>query len=344
MYSVAVTSPGKVEIVEVGLPSVGNYDVLVKTEISFICNATDSKIISYHMPGLSLEQYPLLLGHEAVGRVVKVGEKVKNFHIGDRAIGGLVFDVDGAFGSGWGGHSEYTLIKDIYAMLSDGSAPIDYNETYKIMTVVPDDIPVEAAGLLCTWREVYSGFFNDFKATPDKDIIIFGSGPIGLSFTSFARIKGFQKIIVVDPLPNKREMAQKMGAHVVLSPNEVSQYINDYGKVDMVIDAVGHPAIINNGLSLIKMNGCVCIFGIVGDDTFELKKGMGPYNFNLQFHQWPTRDYELAAQKPLVEWIRSGQLNYRDFVTSSFSINDVALAVEEVRKPTNIKTMLVFDR
>lgn len=344
MYSVAVTSPGKVEIVEVGLPKVGEYDVLVKTEISFICNATDNKVINYHMPGLNPEDYPLLLGHEAVGRVVGVGNKVKNFRVGDRAIGGLLFDVDGPYGSGWGGHSEFTLIKDIYAMLDDGAAPENYNETYKIMTVVPDDIPIEAAGLLCTWREVYSGFFNDFKATPDKDIIIFGSGPIGLSFARFAKIKGFRKVVVVDPLPNKREMAKKMGAHFVLDPSEISKHVEDHGKADMVIDAVGHPSIINSALSLIKLNGSICVFGVVGKETFELEKFRGPFNFNLLFHQWPTRDYERAAQKPLVEWIRNGLLDYRDFVTSTFSVNDVALAVEEVKKPTNVKTMLVFDR
>ena len=344
MYSVAVLSPGKVDIVEIGKPGVGDYDVLVKTEISFICNATDGKIIAYHMPGLGEENYPLVLGHEAVGRVVEIGGKVKNFHIGARAIGGLVFDVDGPYGSGWGGHSEYTLIKDIRAMLADGAAPEGYNETYKIMTEVPDDIPVEAAGLLCTWREVYSGFFNDFKATPDNDIVIFGSGPVGLSFTRFARIAGFKKIITIDPLAGKRILAKKMGADVALAPEEVAEYIASNGKVDIVIDAVGNPNIINTGLSLIKLGGSVCVFGVVGNDEFVLKKASGPYNFNLIFHQWPTRDYEYDAQEPLIDWIRSNKLDYRDFVTSRFSVNDVAQAVEEVKKPTNIKTMLIFDR
>ncbi len=344
MYSVAVLSPGKVGIVEIGKPVVGDYDVLVKTEISFICNATDGKIIAYHMPGLGQENYPLVLGHEAVGRVAEIGSKVKNFKVGARAIGGLVFDVDGPYGSGWGGHSEYTLIKDIRAMLTDGAAPADYNETYKIMTQVPDDIPVEAAGMLCTWREVYSGFFNDFKATPDNDIIIFGAGPVGLSFTRFARIKGFQKIVTVDPLQNKRDMAIKMGADAALAPEDVSEYVLKNGKVDLVIDAVGHPSIINNGLSLVKMGGSICVFGVVGNDEFVLKKANGPYNFNLLFHQWPTRDFEYAAQEPLIEWIRSGKLDYREFVTSRFSVNDVAMAVEEVKLPSNIKTMLIFDR
>ena len=229
-------------------------------------------------------------------------------------------------------------------MLRDGAAPQDYNETYKIMTEVPDDIPVEAAGLLCTWREVYSGFFNDFHATPGSDVLIFGAGPVGLSFTRFAAITGFRRIVTVDPKENKRQIAKRLGAHQVLAPEEVAGFVEKNGKFDMVIDAVGNPGIINTGLTLIKMGGSLCVFGVVGDDAFPLEKANGPYNFNLLFHQWPTRDHEYAAQEPLVRWIRSGKLDYKDFVTSRFSIGDVAQAVEEVKKPTNIKTMLVFDR
>ncbi len=349
MYSAAVIAPGEVTIVDVKKPVLGDYDVLVKTEISFICNATDGKIIDYHMPGLGKENYPLLLGHESVGRIVVSGSKVRNFPLGSRAIGGLVLEpdpVDG-YGSGWGGHSEFTVIRDINAMIEDGVAEKDYNETYKIMKCVPDDIPIEAAGLLCTWREVYSGFFDDFKLTPDKRIIIFGAGPVGLSFTRFAKLKGFRQIVTVDPLENKRAMAQKLGADMVFASDDISgiqNYVTNYGKVDAVIDAVGNESIINTALELIKGGGDICVFGVVGKQEIVLQKERGPYNFNLLVHQWPSRDAEAAAQEPLIQWIREGKLDYSPFVTSVFSVSDIAQAVKEVKKPGNIKTMLRFDR
>lgn len=76
-----------------------------------LCNATDSKLVAGKFPGV--DTYPLALGHENAGIVVAVGEKVRNFKMGDRVIGGLISDF-GAQGinSGWGGFSEYVVVND----------------------------------------------------------------------------------------------------------------------------------------------------------------------------------------------------------------------------------------
>ena len=213
MNAVAVVKPGEISIVELPKPTPGAYDVLLKTELSFICNATDRKVIDGHFPGMGVDNYPLILGHESVGIVVEVGEKVISFQVGDRAIGGLLLDPPGGtFGSGWGGHSEYILIRDHLAMLADGVADAEngWDESFQIMRTVPSDIPKEAAGLLCTWREVYAGMFTDFQLKKSDDIVVFGAGPVGLSFVRFARLSGLGEIVSVDPLPVKREMAMKM--------------------------------------------------------------------------------------------------------------------------------------
>jgi threonine dehydrogenase-like Zn-dependent dehydrogenase len=349
MRSVAVIKPGTLKIVEVPEPKAGPYDVLVKNEIAFICNATDRKIVEGHFPGTSESWYPLLLGHESAGKVVAIGSKVRNFRVGQRAIGALVLDTSGSgFNSGWGGHSEYGLIKDHQAMVDDGVADEahGWSETYQIMRVVPDDIPIEAAGLLCTWREVYSGLFDDFRLTPDMDIVIFGAGPIGLSFIRFAKIRGFHHITSVDPEPGKRAKALAMGADEALDlgARELFEYKNHHGKLaDAVIDAVGNESVINMAFPLIRMGGLICVYGVVGAPAVTLRKDSGPYNFGLLFHQWPTRKAEAAAQEPLIEWIRNGELDYKDFVTGIFPVRDIEKAMAETKKPSNIKTMLMLD-
>ena len=90
MKTVIVPAPGKIEIREVETPVINAYQALVKTEMVALCNATDSKLIAGHFPGV--DTYPLALGHENAGIVVAVGEKVRNFKAGDRAIGGLISD------------------------------------------------------------------------------------------------------------------------------------------------------------------------------------------------------------------------------------------------------------
>src|SRR5271157_2489790 len=99
MRAVAVTEPGKISIVELVRPTPGPYQALVRTEVACLCNSTDAKLIAGHFPGV--DQYPLVLGHESAGIIEAVGPKVRNFQVGQRAIGGLVFDFsESAYSSG----------------------------------------------------------------------------------------------------------------------------------------------------------------------------------------------------------------------------------------------------
>lgn len=342
MRSVAVMRPGKLEVVDTARPQPGPYEALVRTECSFICNATDRKIIEGHFPGIGPEQYPVLLGHESVGIVEAVGEKVSAFKPGQRVIGGLLFDPpDERFGSAWGGNSDYVIAPDYAALVSDGQ---EADEVYKIMRSVPDDIPPEAAGLLCTFREVYAGF-SDFRFTGKERIVVFGAGPVGLSFVRFARLKGFPYIASVDPVAEKRALALSMGADAAYSPDDDIEGAFEReagGKADAVIDAVGHEAIINRALGMVRMAGSICVYGVISAETISLAKHRGPYNFNLFVHQWPTRDAEAAAQEPLCDWIRSGDLDWRPFVSGRYPVEEFEAAVAATKGPGAVKTLITY--
>ncbi|MEO8409969.1 MAG: zinc-binding dehydrogenase [Propionivibrio sp.] len=345
MQAVAVIEPGKVALVELPVPTPGDYEALVKSEAAYICNATDRKLIEGHFPGIARDAYPLILGHETVGRVVAVGGKVRNFKLGDRVLGGLLLKPEG-FGSGWGGDAEFILAADHEAMVEDGVADEEHGwfEVYRIMSRVPDDISVEAAGLLATWREVYAAF-ADFHLGAGDDILIFGGGPVGLSFCRFAKLLGLGWVGLVDGHAFKREKALAFGADAVLARDDpaIARLVQERGKpLDAVIDAVGSETIINTALPLIRLGGSVCVYGVLDGDGLTLAKGGAPYNFNLFIHQWPTRDAEFAAQAPLVEWIRAGKLRPEDFKTAEFPLRDITAALDAVRQPTSTKTMLRF--
>ncbi len=345
MISVAVKAPGEVALVELPRPSPGPYEALVKSEVVFICNATDRKLVGGHFPGIGPEAYPLLLGHENVGRVVELGAKVRSFALGDRVIGGLFLRPEG-FGSGWGGDSEYVLAADHEAMAADGVAREEegWLEVYKIMRKVPEDISVEAAGLLCTWREVRAGF-EDFHLKAGDDILIYGAGPVGLSFCRFARLLGLGWVGVVDPIQAKREKAMGLGASAAFSPDDpgIGELAKKRGKkLDAVIDAVGSERIINAGLPLIRLAGSICVYGVIAPERITIDKAAGPYNFNLLVHQWPTRETEAASQGELIEWIRAGRISHRDFVTGDYPLAEVAAALAATEKPDSIKTVLRF--
>ena len=345
MFAVAVTEPNKIEIVQVPKPIPGAYEVRVRTEAACLCNMTDRKLIEGHFPGV--EQYPLLLGHETVGIVEEVGEHVRHFRLGDRVIGGLMLaPTDPAYASGWGGFCEYTLVGDHQAMVEDGCAVPEqgWYEVYEIMRVVPPTVSVEDAVMLCTWREVY-GAFGDFDLKAGDDILIYGSGPVGLSFVKFARLLGLGEIYVVDYFTHKREKAMSMGATAAFAPDDPALQVmlqTKRGTFDAVIDAVGKEAIINNALPLVKLGGSICVYGVIDTPSIRVDKSTAPYNFNLFIHQWPTRAREHDAQEPLIEWIQAGKLSYKEFVSAEFPISRIAEAFESVGSTQAIKTLLRY--
>jgi threonine dehydrogenase-like Zn-dependent dehydrogenase len=345
MRAVAVTRPGCVEIVELDRPTPGPYQALLKTDLASLCNSTDGKLVAGHFPGV--DQYPLVLGHEDTGIVAEVGPKVRNFAVGQRVISGMQFQFsDPRYASGWGGFCDYTLVNDHDAMQADGVADAAHGwfECHEIQRAVPADIPAAEAVLMCTWREVLGGF-GDFQLQAGQEILVFGAGPVGLSFIKFARLLKLGWVASVDPVAAKRDRALGMGADAAYAPDDpaLKDLVARRGRgLDAVIDAVGSPACINAALPLVKMGGSVCVYGVLADRQLTIDKSTGPYNFNLFIHQWPTRWREREAQATLCQWIAKGKLRAQEFVTHEFPVEQIHEALAAVRSGQVVKCLLRF--
>ncbi|MCL2104203.1 MAG: zinc-binding dehydrogenase [Kiritimatiellaeota bacterium] len=338
MRTVVVEKPDVITIRDLAVPEVGAYQALVKVDVAALCNATDGKLISGHFPGV--DAYPTVLGHEGTGIVCEVGAKVRSFTVGDRAIGGMVFAFKEGLASAWGGFCEYVLINDHDAMGEDGVADEAHGwfECYEIQRTVDADIPAAEAALLCTWREVYGGI-GDFNIQPKDRVLVFGAGPVGLSFVTFCKLLGVRWVGLVDPLAHKRERALRMGADAVFAPGALDVAP---GSLDVVVDAVGSEQIVNAAVPLIKLGGTIGVYGVIAAPALTVEKSRGPYNFNLIIHQWPTRWREREAQAPLCQWIREGKLKAADFVTHTFPVEQFDDAVAAVKSGDAVKCLLTF--
>ena len=344
MKCVVITEPNNIEIIDTLKPIISEYQALVKTEMVALCNATDRKLLEGHFPGQN--DYPMVLGHETVGIVEAVGDKVKNFKVGDRVIGGLnaVFQ-DKNLHSGWGGFSEYVVVNDFEVLKENNLANPENGcwDSFEIQNAIPEWVPAEEGVIACTWREVL-GAFKDFKLEPGKKVLIFGSGPVGLSFVKLGKLFGLGTIDIVDMLPEKLEIAKKMGADNGYTPDQVSsaEFIEKCNRsYDTIIDAVGLESIVNSALPLIKMGGDVCVYGVMTKNpTIDLTKA--PYNFDLHIHQWPTRSEEKAAMITLSKWIKEGKLSASEFITHKFKMDQINDAFEQVKKGKVIKCVLTF--
>ena len=347
MKAVIATGLGQLEIVQIPIPKPGPYQALVRNDRACVCNLTDSELLRGQFPGME-EAFPFALGHEGSGIIQEVGPKVSNFKPGDRTVGGLVLDL-GMEGleSGWGGFCEYTLANDHEAMVEDGVADEGHGwlEVYEIQTRVDPDISPDEAVLLCTWREVL-GAFRDFRLQPGDSVLIFGGGPVGLSFAKFGKLIGQGWIGLVDRHPEKQAKALQFGVDAVFSPGhpDIGELEKVRGKkLDVVIDAVGKPEIVANALPLVRRGGSICVYGFLSGQPLHLDQAKADYNFNLYVHQWPTRLFEKEAQGPVCDWVRRGDLRSEDFISHRFAIDDIAEAFSAIEGRKVIKAVLEYD-
>jgi threonine dehydrogenase-like Zn-dependent dehydrogenase len=344
MKSLIVDMNGVLSIQEVPVPQYNDYQVLVKMVSCGVCNGTDMKLIHGNFKGF--DTYPAILGHEGVGRVVEMGKKVSSFEIGDAILLPFLEGMSDNYYSGWGAYSEYAIIGDWRAMVADGKGPgtEGFSEAYYAQQVVPKDIDPVNAAMIVTFREVLSAC-KRFGFNANSSLVVFGAGPVGLCFTKFAKLLGLGPVIVFDIVEEKLQEATAIGADFVFNSSKVNvkEEVNKICSegVDFVVDAVGINQLINQAMELIKYNGKICCYGISPKLSVELDWSKAPYNWSLQFLQWPSKIEESEAHTQIISWIRMGVIDPNDFISDVIAFDNILDAFKMVEERKAKKKIVI---
>lgn len=349
MKTLIADAQHQLSIREVPMPQYNECQALVKMQSCGVCNGTDLKLI--HGNFKNFNTYPAILGHEGVGKVVELGSKVQNLKKGDLVL--LPFiegELDGAY-PGWGAYSEYAVVGDAGAYIANGKGPgtPEFSEGYFAQTVIQHDDkvdPVEAS-MIITFREVLSAI-RRFQFQANENVFIIGAGPVGLCFTKFCKLLGLKNVIVCDIDDEKAAFARTMGADCAF--NSKSSDINSIIRkrfpegIDYVVDAVGINDLINQAMGLIKYNGKICCYGISPSLSMNLDWSTAPYNWTLQFVQWPSKKEEAEAHAQIMSWINMGVLRPMDFISDVFDFNHIldAFKLIDERKSSTKKIVIKY--
>ncbi|MBP3940375.1 MAG: zinc-binding dehydrogenase [Christensenellaceae bacterium] len=333
MKGLVVDAQGKLSVEELSIPTYNDCQALVRMLSCGVCNGTDMKII--HGTFKNFDTYPAVLGHEGVGEVVEVGSKVTSYKKGDIVLLPFLEGNPDGYASGWGAYSEYCVVGDKEACIKNGMGPgtPEFSEGYYAQTVVNDVCDPVAAAMIITFREVLSAM-KRFQMEPNKSIVIFGAGPVGLCFTRFAKLLGLAPVITIDITDEKAAEAERLGADIVFNSTKVD-VDSEIKKIlpegaDFVVDAVGINALINQAMGLVKYNGKICCYGISPKLGMNLDWSRAPYNWTLQFVQFPLKLEEAEAHTQIAAWIKAGVLNPYDFISDVIPFSDILGAFEKV--------------
>ena len=330
MKTVIVNKDGSLAIKEIPKPSYGPKEALVKTIACGMCG-TDVKLIHGCFKDVPLSSYPIMLGHEGVGEVVEVGSEVKGLTMGDKVLLSFVDpnpELFGELGSAWGALSEYAVVQDVKAHPEGEAPPVAYAQT-----VLEDDLDPVDAVILVTFREVLSAI-RYFGVKPEDSIVVFGCGPVGLTYIKFLNLLGNKDVIAVDICDEKLKEAALHGAKLTLNNTkgdltEAVRAVYPEG-VKYALDAVGLPSVTNQAMAILQDRGSVLCYGVLEKEEITIDFSKASYNWNFICQQMPEKAEEGAAHEQILEWVRSGELVMKDFISDYFSFEEALEAYEKL--------------
>lgn len=325
MKALVVDTDGNVQIREIDRPEPKSHQALVKTIGGGICG-TDGTLLHRSFKGIEPTQYPLVLGHESVGRVIEVGDDVTSYTIGDVVLLPFVPQPTAggrAIGSAWGAFSEFAIVDDVAAFEKAGTVAGPTPEA-TAKSIVPASIEPLEAPVIVTLREVLSSI-NVSGIDLGEPIAIYGSGPVAMTFAALLRLLGAEEIIAVVRSEEKAASMQKFGAEhcinsrVVDVPGAIGELVS-HG-VGAVIDAVGHASVINEALPMLQDRGILFCYGVPKENSMHIDWANAPYNWTIKFQQMPRKSEEGECHQQIVDWVESGDLILADFISDVVPID-----------------------
>jgi alcohol dehydrogenase (NADP+) len=213
--------------------------------------------------------YPVVPGHEIVGRVVKVGKNVKKFKEGDIAAVGCMVDSCRSCANCQRGLEQYCLQFPTFTYNgadkhTGGVTYGGYSENVVVdeafVLKVSEKLNLAAAApLLCAGITTYSPL-RHWKVGPGQKVGIVGLGGLGHMGVKFAHALGAH-VVLFTTSPGKTADARRLGADEVVVSKDADQMQKHAGSFDFILDAVSADHDINAYLTLLKLDGTLTLVG-----------------------------------------------------------------------------------
>jgi L-iditol 2-dehydrogenase len=309
---------GKVTLKEMRLTPAPDQ-VLVKIQQASICG-TDKLFFKGEIPAeIRIPIFPW--GHEGGGEVIEVGEKVREYEVGDKVM---------SFGRGT--YADYCLFTVPYGCLP-----------------APPGISMELAGLgeplACA---VYAAQEITQQIQIGDVVVVIGAGFAGQVLAQGIKRGGASKVIVTDFIDEKLKLAKQLGADVTINPctadlEQVIKDMTDNRGADLVAEASGSGVGLNAASSILRRNGTIAIYSHY----------MKPFMVNM--YRWHedafniihtclmhrTREEMVVGVREAYRLVQQDLFDISPLLTRSYSLSDIIEAFhQEVQDPRSVKTII----
>ena len=355
------TCPGRLDIEDIDIDTPGPREVLIETKAAGLCHSD-----LHFMEGSYPYPCPTVLGHESAGVVLEVGSDVDYVQPGDHVITCL---------SAFCGHCERCLAgfpstcqkkntelvrkpglpsrlsrngEDVHHFLHLSSFAEQMLVHEHALVKISKDMPLDKAALIgCGVTTGLGAVFRTAKVEPGSTAVVVGCGGIGLSAVQGARIAGANKVIAVDMVDSKLDLAKQLGATHVINAGEVDavaavREMTDGAGVPYAFEAVGTKTTAEQCFSMLGSGGTAVVIGLIPIGTkieihgVELIDEKTLTGSNMGSNQFRT------DMPRFVEMYLDGRLKLDEMVSKHISLEEINEGFDEMKTGEVARSVIMF--
>ena len=360
MKAAVLVAPGQPLVIEeLVIDKPGPHEVLIRTAACGLCHSD-----LHFIDGTYPHALPAVPGHEAAGIVEAVGSEVKSVKVGDAVVtclsafcGHCEFCVTGRMSLCLGGDTRRPAGAPPRLSRPDGT-PVNqmlnlsaFAEQMLVhehaCVAINPDMPLDRAAVIgCAVTTGAGTIFNTCKLTPGETVVVVGCGGVGLATINAAKIAGAGRIIAADPIPEKRALAEKLGATDTidaLADGAAKQIVEmTKGGVDHAIEAVGRSSSASLAVASLKRGGTATILGMhplnekVGLSAMDLLSGKKLQGALMGGNRFPV---DIPR---LVDFYLRGALDLDSIVAETIPLDQVNEGFDKMKRGDAARSVIVF--
>lgn len=319
--AVVFTAVNTIATRQVALPSLGARDVLVRNQLTGISPILEGPLMEgeiTHLPGM---EYPLVPGHEAVGKVIAIGSNVPPDWLGTSVFVGTARAADGV-NAAWGTQCAQIV------------APLD--EVLQLHGLDP------RAGIFLTQLAVALHSLNLANVEPGCRVLILGQGPLGQLLARIVRLHGAGHVAVADTSTRRLNLA--VADQPILLPPASQSRLSVWSagldrEVDLLIDTTGDTDLITRWLPALRRHGALLLLSFYARlELAFLQKPRNGIRIVLS-SDWTSADLIVAHQL-----LAEGKIDLTELVSHTFPISHVGQAyIVALGDPDAMKVLLTWE-
>lgn len=344
---------GGYRMIDVPVPEVGPEDILLEIKAAAICGAD----MKHFRVENGSDEFNSIRGHEFAGKIVKVGSSVKDWRVGQRVVSdnsGHVCGVCPACEQGdflcceqkvnlgldnnrWGGgFTKYCIV------------PGEILRIHKhAIWEIPENVKYEEAAVLDPICNSYKAIAQQSHFLPGQDIVVFGTGPLGLFAVQIARIMGAINIVMVgleEDTKVRFGVAQQLGAtHVVNASKEDvvkrCQEICGKDNLGLVVECSGANIALKQSIEMLRPNGEVVRVGM-GFKPIEFSiNDITSWNKSIIGHM----AYDSTSWRNAIRLLASGAIKVQPMITHRIGLSEWEKGFEAMANKEAIKVIIHYD-